>query len=46
MKDVTLEDFKKWGSKGGKKRWENSTEAERSEFFRKIANKRWAKHKK
>lgn len=39
--DFTI--FKRYGAKGGRKRWRNMSKAERSKQMRKLARKRWGK---
>jgi hypothetical protein len=46
MKKLTLEDFKRWGSKGGKKRTSAMSKAQRSAVASTAAKARWKKAKK
>ncbi|MFA6240087.1 MAG: hypothetical protein WC655_04115 [Candidatus Hydrogenedentales bacterium] len=33
--------FKRYGAKGGRKRWRNTSKADRKKAMRKLARKRW-----
>ena len=40
---LTIEQFRKWGKQGGKKRAKNITAKRRKAIARKAARKRWSK---